>query len=288
MRAEKLLFLVTCFAAVPVLMAQLVQPPPAIYQRFAPINLTGNWVSVVTEDWEVRMITPAKGNFVSLPLNAAGQKIANTWDPARDVAAGEACKAYAAPALLRIPGRVKIAWQDGGNTLRIDTDAGQQTRLLRFTGTAPAGEAGWQGYSAAAWEYAGGFDPAVAMAAAAAGRGPAAEGDQAAGGGGRGGGGGGGGRRGRGPLTAPQGGDLKVVTTHLKPGYVRKNGVPFSKDAVLTEYFNIHADPYGTDWMVVTTVLHDPVYYAVDYITSTNFKREPDDSKWRPRPCSAQ
>jgi hypothetical protein len=240
---------------------------PAIYQRYAPIDLTGNWVSVVTEDWTIRMITPPKGDFVSLPLNVAGPKLANEWDPARDLASGQACKAYSAPALLRIPGRLKIRWQDGGDTLRIDTDAGQQTRLLHFTGVEPSGEAGWQGYSAASWEYAGGFDPARAMAP----NGGASRG------------------RGRGvPPSTPQGGSLKVVTTHLKPGYLRKNGVPYSKDAVLTEYFNVYPDPYGTDWMVVTTTVHDPAYLLVDYITSTNFKREPDDSKWRPRPCTVQ
>jgi hypothetical protein len=88
--------------------------------------------------------------------------------------------------------------------------------------------------------------------------------------------------------TAPDGGDLKVVTTHLKPGCLRKNGVPFSKDAVLSEYFNIQRDPYGTDCIVVTAIVHDPRYLVVDYFTSTNFKREADGSKWRPRPCSAQ
>jgi hypothetical protein len=241
-----------------------------VYQQFAPIDLTGTWVSVVTEDWAQRMIMPPKGDYSSIPLNAAGQKIANNWDPSRDTAAGEECKPYAAPSLLRIPGRIKINWQDGGNTLRIDTDAGQQTRLLQFAGKEPQGEVGWQGFSAAAWEYANGFDPARVPAAGAD------IADIAA-------------RRGRGgPVLTPQGGALKVVTTHLKPGYLRKNGVPYSKDAVLTEYFNVHRDPYGTDWLVVTATVHDPAFLVVDYITSTNFKREPDDSKWRPRPCSAR
>jgi hypothetical protein len=253
--------------------AALAQPAagasPAIDQRYAPVDLTGTWVSVVTEDWAQRMLAPVKGDFSSLPLNAAAQTAAKTWDPAKDLAAGEACKAYGAPALLRIPGRLKIDWQDGGNTLRLATDAGQQTRLLQFTGVEPRGEAGWQGYSAASWEYAGGFDPARAKSAA--------NGQSAAP------------RRGRGaPPATPQGGALKVVTTHLKPGYLRKNGVPYSKDAILTEYFNVHADPYGADWLIVTTTVHDPAYLVVDYITSTNFKREPDDSKWRPQPCTVQ
>ena len=270
--------------------AQKPAPPaaPAIYQRFQPIDLTGNWVAVVNKDWQYRMITPPKGDLVGLPLNAAGQKLANAWDPAKETAA-DACKSYAAPALLRVPGRLKFAWQDGGNTLRMDMDAGQQTQLLHFTGEEPRVEAGWQGYSSAKWIYAGGFDPAVALAAATAaaaapadGRG-AEEGGRGAGGGGRGGRGGRGGGRG-----TIQGGALKVVTTHIKPGYLRRNGVPFSKDAVVTEYFNVHHDPYGADWLVVTLIVHDPAYLVADYITSPYFEREPDDSKWRPRPCATQ
>ena len=88
--------------------------------------------------------------------------------------------------------------------------------------------------------------------------------------------------------TTPQGGALKVVTTHLKPGYLRKNGTPYSKDAVLTEYFNVHKDTDGTEWLIVTNMVHDPAYLVVDYITSSNFRREPDGSKWRPKPCTAQ
>jgi hypothetical protein len=250
--------------------AASAQTAPATYQRFAALDLTGNWVSVVTEDWAQRMLPPVKGDVSSLPLNAAGQKAAKEWDPSREGAA-EACKAYGAPALLRIPGRLKINWQDGGKTLRIDADAGQQTRLLHFADVAakdvPMGDLGWQGFSQAAWEYAGGFDPLRAGDQ----QNPAPR------------------SRGRGaPPMTPQGGALRVVTTHLKPGYLRKNGIPYSKDAVLTEYFNLHADPYGTDWMIVTTIVHDPADLVVDYITSTNFKREPDDSKWQPQPCSAR
>jgi hypothetical protein len=267
--AKLLLVAISAFMIPSAFAQQAPSAQGAVYQRYAPIDLTGNWVSVVTEDWEVRMITPAKGDYQSLPLNAAGQKIANNWDPS-NIAAGEECKAYSAPALLRIPGRIKISWQDGGNTLRIDTDAGRQTRLLQFAGKEPQGEAGWQGFSAAAWEYANGFDPARLPAAGTDVANIAVQ-------------------RGRGaPLTAPQGGSLKVITTHLKPGYLRKNGVPYSKDALMTEYFNVHKDPYGTDWLVVTTTIHDPTYLVVDYINSTNFKREPDDSRWRPSPCSAR
>ena len=241
------------------------QSPPAESaqdQRLAPINLTGNWVAVVTEDWTERMLTPAKGDFASLPLNAAGQSAGKAWDQARETAA-DACKAYGAPALLRIPGRLQIDWVDAGATLRIQADAGEQTRRLHFTSGAPAGESGWQGYSAASWEYANGFDPQRASSPVTGRRG----------------------NRGA-PPTAPQGGALKVVTTAFKPGYLRKNGIPYSKDAALTEYFNVFSDPFGTDWMIVTTILHDPMYLTVDYITSTNFKREPDASKWHPEPCS--
>jgi hypothetical protein len=276
MRPEKYLLILAAAAA---LLAQ--QGDQAIYQHYAPIDITGNWVSIVTEDWSQRMIMPSKGDYTSIPLNAAGKKVADAWDPAHDApAAGEACRAYAAPALLRVPGRLRISWQDNGNTLKLEADAGQQTRLLQFAGKEPQGEAGFQGYSAASWDYAGGFDPArVGAPPAVRPNGPN-------------GGGGGGGGNGRGnvnaPATKPQGGALKVVTTHLKPGYIRKNGVPYSKDTVLTEYFNVHKDTDGTEWLIVTNIVHDPAYLAVDYITSSNFRRESDGSKWRPKTCTAQ
>jgi hypothetical protein len=246
----------------------------SIYQRYAPIDLTGTWVSVVTEDWTVRMLTPVKGDFDNLPLTKAAQDAAARADMAQVAASGRACDAYGAPVIMREPGRVRMSWQDG-NTLRIDTDAGEQTRLLHFGGTeAPRGGASRQGYSTAEWQYSDGFDPLRAGVAAPAG-------------GGRGAAGGRGGFRGRGaPPPAPTGGRLKVITTHLSAGFLRKNGVPYSANASVTEYYNLLTEPDGTRWFVVTTDVHDPENLVVDFITSTNFRKEPDNSKWRPSPCS--
>jgi hypothetical protein len=264
-------------------------PIAGLAQRFAPIDLTGTWVSIVTEDWAVRMITPPKGDFESLPLTRAAQDVANRFDIVQAEASGRACEAYGAPALLRIPGRVRIAWQDA-DTLKIDTDAGEQTRLLHFVAPPAAPAPSRQGLSLAQWQYANGFDPvraAAATPAADAGRGaPGAPAGRGAGGAAPRGGGGGGGGRGRGPALAPTGGKLKVVTTDLAPGLLRKNGVPYGANAQVTEYFNFLTEPNGTQWLIVTTAIHDPDNLVVDYITSTNFRREPDDSKWRPQPCS--
>src|SRR5215510_5990196 len=96
-------------------------------QRLAPIDLTGTWVSVVTEDWHLRMIAPEKGDFEGLPVNDDAKKALAAWVPGRDT---EACKAYGAPAIMRIPGRVKISWMAGGDAMQIVTDAGGQTRVL--------------------------------------------------------------------------------------------------------------------------------------------------------------
>jgi hypothetical protein len=220
-------------------------PPPAPREA-AAIDLTGYWVSVITEDWKLRMVTPRKGAFDALPLNAEGRRLGNLWDPAKDAAAGEQCKAYGAGGLMRLPGRLHITWQDA-STLRIDADAGTQTRILRF-GTAPTpGEPSWQGQSVAEWVYA-----------------PA--------------------RRGGGE---PRTGSLKVVTMNLRPGYVRKNGVPYSKDAVVTEYYDVNALPNGETWFTVTTRIDDPAYFARPYITTTDFKKLPDAAGWNPTPCSS-
>src|SRR6478752_812324 len=107
---------------------------PASAREGAAIDLTGYWVSVISEDWKFRMVTPKKGVYDSLTLNNEGRRVADTWDPAKDEAAGEQCRAYGAANIMRVPGRLHITWQDD-NTLRIDADAGTQTRLLRFGAT---------------------------------------------------------------------------------------------------------------------------------------------------------
>jgi hypothetical protein len=244
---------------------------PGTPRAVAPVDLTGTWVSIVTEDWRFRMVTPPKGDYASVPLNAAARAIADKWDPAKDEAEGNACKSYGAANIMRTPGRVRFSW-DNDTTLKIETDAGTQTRLLHFGGT-PGGEASWQGYSVAEWEFAGG-------------RGPGA-------GGGRGAPGGGGGGGGRGGAAAaapapPRGGSLKVVTTRLKESYLRKNGIPISENAVVTEYFDRHSETDGSEWFTVTTVVDDPKFLAQNFITSTHFKKEADSSKFSPSPCKAR
>jgi hypothetical protein len=226
--------------------------PPPTARESAAIDLTGYWVSVVVEDWKWRMVTPKKGVYDSLPLNAEARKVADSWDPAKDEAAGEQCRAYGAANIMRVPGRLHVTWEDA-NTLRIDTDAGTQTRLLRFGPAAEAArlksdtasEPSWQGQSVAVWEYA-------------AGRG------------------------------ATRRGNLKVVTTNMRPGYVRKNGAPYSAKAVVTEYYDLNTLPNGDQWMTVTTKVEDPVYFTRPYLTTTDFKKLPDAAGWNPSPCSAR
>ena len=236
--------------------------PPPTARSAAPVDLTGQWVSVVTEDWRWRMVTPPKGDFASLPLNAEGRKVAMAWDLDADNRAGDQCKAYGAAAVLRIPGRVRISWQDEA-TLKLETDAGQQTRLFRFvqaapgaivpalTGTAAApAERTWQGESKAQWF-----------------RQPQTRGL---------------GFGGRGQLP---GGSLRVVTRNMRAGYLRKNGVPYSENAVVTEAFHRHDEPNGDVWLTVTTIVEDPTYLNQPFLTSTSFRKESDQSKWSPRPC---
>ena len=123
--------------------------PPATPRAAAPIDLTGYWVSVVTEDWAWRMRTPPKGDYASMPLNAAGKRAADSWTAAQE----GSCLAFGAPSMLRMPTRAHITWADD-QTLRLETDNGVQTRLLRF-GPAPADPAGapsLQGHSVASWQ----------------------------------------------------------------------------------------------------------------------------------------
>jgi len=97
----------------------------------APHDLTGYWVSVVTEDWRWRMITPPPGDYASVPLNAAGREAADSWDRAADIQSGNECRPYGAGGIMRVPGRIRIGWEDDV-TLKVETDAGTQTRLFHF------------------------------------------------------------------------------------------------------------------------------------------------------------
>jgi hypothetical protein len=222
--------------------------PPPTAKAAAPIDLTGYWVSVITEDWRFRMVPPSKGDYLSVPINVEGRKVADAWDPAKDEAAGEQCKYYGAGAIMRNPGNLHITWQDD-NTLKLEMDAGTQTRLLHFGDwKSPGGEPTWQGDSVARWEAQ---------------------------------------RLGRGATGPPKSGDLKVTTNHLRAGYLRKNGVPYSANAEITEYFDTFLGVDGNQWLIVSTMVQDPVYLRMQFITSSNFKKLPDGSGWDPTPCSA-
>ena len=120
--------------------------PPPTPEASAAIDLTGYWVSIVNEDWRWRMVTPPKGDYTSVPLNPEGQKMAKDWDESTD----GSCMAFGAAALLRMPTRVHITWADP-NTLKIETDNGEQTRLLHFDHSMQMGQPSLQGYSEAEW-----------------------------------------------------------------------------------------------------------------------------------------
>ena len=215
--------------------------PTATAKASAPVDLTGYWVAFVTEDWRFRMITPRKGDYQPVPMTPEARKAADAWDPAADEAAGNQCKAYGAAALMRLAARFHISWQDE-NTLRIESDAGMQTRLLHFNSQSwpppiqPDART-WQGYSVAQWE-------------------------------------------------KPS--SLKVVTNNLRAGYLRKNGVPYSENAAVTEYFDIAPIPGGGQVLLVTSVVDDPQYLRQPFTTSSQFKKEGDGPKWDPTPCTAK
>jgi hypothetical protein len=222
----------------------------------APIDLTGYWVSIITEDWRWRMVMPPKGDYQSVPITAEAKKVADAWDPAKDESIGEQCRAYGAAGIMRMPTRLRISWLDD-NTLKVETDAGMQTRLLHFGSWKPESRATWQGDSAAEWDLPRRPD----------GVGGAGDADAA---------------------KQPKFGSLKVVTTNMRPGYLRKNGVPYSAKAKLTEYCDLYRGRSDEQWLVVSTVVEDPAYLQIPWLTSPNFRKEPDGSKWDPTPCVAR
>lgn len=267
--------------------------PPPTAKASAPIDLTGYWTAVITEDWHLRMQTAPKGDFgvgapgaVVLPGGAAyglgpnpsdggnipyktkGGQAAMKWDPAKDEADGNQCRAYGAPGVMRLPTHLHVTWKDD-NTLQIEADAGSQTRELHFVPPPQGGQinfqsgayippeavkmepppgvqASWQGYSVAQWTIMGG---------------------------------------GRG---YDRSGSLKVITTHLKPGYYWKNGMPYTENAELTEHFRALGLPDGSQWIILVQTVEDPEYLTQPFVVNYHFKKLADGSKWNPTPCSAR
>jgi hypothetical protein len=223
--------------------------PAQTAKTAAPVDLTGYWVSIVTEDWIERMSpdSPPSGTGGARGLGPRGQ----TPAPAAN---GDPCRVYGAGGSLRVPGRLHITWADD-NTLKVEMDAGTQTRLLHFNPTTPApAEKTLQGYSVATWELNAG----------------------------RGGGGGRGGPGGPGAAPAPpRWGSLNVVTTNLKGGYLLSSRSSYSDNAVLTEYFSKHSD-FGVDYFTVTASVQDGNQLRV---TSSTFKKEATAAKFKPAGC---
>jgi hypothetical protein len=224
-------------------MRTFAQPPrtPLAAKQAAPIDLTGYWVAVVTEDWKYRMLPANKGDYGGLPLNTAARKAADTWESAKDLPASEDCRNFGAVNLMRQPGRLHITWQDD-QTLKLESDAGSQTRLLSFTPSQSQG-GGWQGVSLAAWDTAPG---------------------------------------GRGAVPT---GSLKIVTTRFKAGFLRSNGVPYSANTTLTEYFDRVEFPDGNTYLVVSTTVEDPTNLTAPYLTSVHFRKQADAAGWSPTRC---
>ena len=224
-------------------------PPPPTPKADAAIDLTGTWTAVITEDWALRMVTPRKGDYTRVPMTPASRKIADAWDPARDEAVGEQCRGYGAPGIMRLPGRLRISWQDD-QTLKMELEAGTQTRLFHFSVPGSKGpglpeptDATWQGESRAQWQYT---------------------------------------------VNPPRTGELKVLTSRLRAGYLRKNGVPYGPNTTMTEYYHRMTAPNGDVWLTVVAEITDPENLREPFVQSTHFKRLAPNATFKPEACEAR
>ena len=226
------------------------QAPPTP-KADAAIDITGTWTAVITEDWALRMVTPHKGDYTRVPMTPAARQIADAWDPAKVEAAGDQCRGYGAAGVMRLPGRLRISWQDD-QTLKMELEAGNQTRLFRFNlpdrkgpGLSQPGlpETTWQGESHAEWQYT---------------------------------------------VNPPRTGELKVVTNRLRPGYLRKNGVPYSANTSMTEYYHRMTAPNGDIWLTVVAEITDPDNLREPFVQSTHFKKLPANATFKPESCDAR
>jgi len=243
--------------------------PPSAREQ-APWDPSGYWVSLITQNWRTRMVVVGPGDYIGVPINAAAKKVADAWNAASVAAAeaaGKACEAYGGAIIMWLPERVHISWQDA-NELRVDTDAGMQTRLLHFVsgrggargGTPAAGPSrsppdmppSLQGYSVARWVLPGGgqrFGPA-------------------------------------GGAPRSHYGSLQVTTDDMLPGLLRKNGIPYGADARKTEWWDLRMESTGEQWLSISTTVTDPQYLTRPYVYDPIFQKEADGAKWDPTPCS--
>jgi hypothetical protein len=255
----RLVFAILAVASAASAFAQNAPAAPSTARAVAPTDFTGYWVAAVTEDWRWRMMTPPKGDVSSIPVTPEGRRAAEAWDPAKDVADGNQCRAYGAAGIMRMPVRLHVTWQDD-NTLKMDIDNGTQTRLLHFDAKAqPPSMPEWQGFSLAKWE----------SVAEGQGQAPFAGGQAG----------------GQNALAGTLSGSARIATTHMRSGYLRRNGVPYSANAVLTEFLDRTSEPNGDSWLVLTSIVDDPQYLQIPFMLTTHYKREPDGSKFHPRPC---
>jgi hypothetical protein len=206
------------------------------------IDITGTWTAVITEDWALRMVTPKKGDYTRVPMTPAARQIADAWDPAKDEAAGEQCRGYGAPGVMRLPGRLRISWQDD-QTLKMELEAGTQTRVFHFGTLSASSEPTWQGQSRAQWQYT---------------------------------------------VNPPRTGELKVLTNRLRPGYLRKNGVPYGPNTTITEYYHRMTAPNGDVWLTVVAEVTDPDNLREPFVQSTHFKKLPANSAFKPEACDVR
>src|SRR5262245_60563224 len=187
------------------------------------------------------MVTPKKGDYTRVPMTPAARQIADTWDPAKDDAAGEQCRGYGAPGVMRLPGRLRISWVDD-QTLKMELEAGSQVRTFHFN-AAPATDATWQGQSRAAWQYT---------------------------------------------VNPPRTGELKVVTNRLRPGYLRKNGVPYGANTTMTEYYHRMTAPNGDVWLTIVAEIVDAENLRDPFVQSTHFKKLAANATFKPEACEAR
>jgi hypothetical protein len=207
------------------------------------------------------MVVVGPGDYIGVPINAEAKKVADGWAPAAAEAAAKTCEAYGGGIIMWLPERLHISWQDA-NDLRVDTDAGMQTRLLHFvsardraggevqaappsrppTDIAPS----LQGYSVARWVLPAGSRPGRA-----------------------------------------RDGSIQVTTDHMLPGLLTKNGVPYDGNAKKTEWWDLRNESADNEqWLSISTTVEDPHYLTRPYVYDPIFQKEAGGAKWDPTPCS--
>jgi hypothetical protein len=208
--------------ALPVFVATTFFGAPLLAQ----VDLSGNWGTVLQEDFPERIPGPELGDYLGLPINDANRLRADSWSGSRLTMPEQQCRVHVSPYIFRGPTNLRI-WEEKDpetqNLLAVHvySQTYEQNMVIWMDGRPHPPEYAlhtWMGFSTGKWE-----------------------GDM-----------------------------LSVFTTHIKTGWIRRNGLVESDHATLTQHYIRHGN-----LLTHVSIVTDPAYLSEPLIKTQEFQLNP-------------